>query len=612
MVTLPGDQIFNLDLFRITRGLMNFTVSRYLICRKRTRSLFILFYSSFLISCSYAPEDENLVSVSSPSPNSSISLLEHGQVIELYEKKTIHFRVSPNDKRSYHAEIFIDNLYETSGTATSGDFYFTLDPKKFDNGKREGKIIVSYPSGTGSLADRLDEETVTTERTFQVLIDNVPPLPIEKPFVAIQNGKLMVSWKKPLKTNISYYMIYRRYYQGDKILFTDSIKVPDLATIQYYDASYVGGKVSYQVNLKGGNFYQPGVPEFFDCVPVEISFSGDLDIPQFSITKSLLFNYENTIEMRMTGDRNGSKLVTLLSASVIPTNNVKFGSEIKYQFNIVSRSTSSYEKPSYTIDRTAYQGVRIKKFILLQYAPKYAAYYLSTRDNSNGGTVKIYKLDAASMTITDSLVYSSHTTPYLIFSRNNDHNYVQSDDLKLKKLDLNTLDVIEEINLGHLASTNESIDIESWTTVTDDNIFAFDTDKKAFIVDLTTKATLWTQTSYLSPSLSADGTYLFFNGYLYKGNPSLGWTQVVSRITAADEGLIFRGDSDKAILFGSSSRLYSYDLTSPPNGGVYLISKQTTLNLIAPYYDPLTDTYYGQRYETQSERTVQVYRAEDF
>ncbi len=570
----------------------------------------LIFFLFLNIGCSYTPEEENFTPVYNAYLGARLDIYSNS-VLELFTPTTFSFSVSSKNKRYYHAQIYMDGKHIQSLSSSNGEFSFSLDPIDFENGTRLLKLEITYPSTSGSLADKLDQEVLTVTKEFQIIVDNTPPEPHAKPTVKIEDGKLMVSWNATTEKAVKSYTIEVKYFDGDKVIDRDSILTFDLNTTKLQDHFYAGGKVSYQVNLKGHNFYIRGIPEFFECVPIDISYYNNPGDQGFSFSQSLLYG-QSSIELEVTVAGQILKF-SVASAGQIQIPNVPFGAEIPYEFRLRTKSNSHQSRPFYRIKRIANNGIKIPRFSYVQYASSLNAYYLSSYVS---GAVKIYKLDASSMDVIDSLVYPtpalSGAGP-LIFSRNNAHNYFIAD-RKFKKLDLNTLEIIGDVDLAPVIN-NQTFIWEHWVTLTDNNLLAFGTgNDRAYVIDMSTKTVLWTQTNYRAPSLSADGEYLFFDKALYKGGPSAAWNQLVGKISTVEEGMIFRKPETNELFAKVNTLVYKYNATSTPSSSGNLIAVTTPIEgafFTKYYYDHHSDTFWGAA-STATNYVFRVYNAVDF
>ena len=564
------------------------------------------------IGCSYTPDEENFTALNKGYLLERLDI-HSNSALELYAPTTFSFSVSSKNKRYYNAQVYMDGEYIESLSSSNGEFSFSLDPLDFENGTRLLRLEITYPSTSGSLADKLDEEVFTVTKEFQVIVDNTQPEPHAKPTVKIEDGKLMIAWNGTTEKAVKSYTIEVKYYDGEKVIDRDSLITLDLSTTKLQDHYYAGGKVSYQVNLKGHNFYIRGIPEFFECIPLEITYYNNPDGQGFSFSQSLLYG-QNSIELEVTVAGQILKF-PITSAGQVPIPIVAFGAEIPYEFRLRPKPDSHQTRPFYRINRIAYNGIKIPRFSYVEYAASLNAYYLS---HYVSGAVKIFKLDASSMSVTDSLIYPtpalSGAGP-LIFSRNNAHSYFIAD-RKFKKLDLNTLDIMGDVDLAPVIGSNQSFTWEHWVTLTDNNLLAFGTSNdRAYVMDMSTKSILWTQTNYRAPSLSADGEYMFFDKALYKGGPSAAWNELVGKISAVEEGMIFRKPETNELFIKVNTLVYKYNATSAPSSFGNLIAVTTPIggaSFTNYYYDHHSDTYWGTASIATNNYLLRVYDAGNF
>lgn len=108
------------------------------------------------------------------------------------------------------------------------DKWFCFGPSINTNNLTDGyydfRFVFHLSSGTGSLADQLDQDEITVEKTKTVHIDNAPPDNITIDSLVWRDNKIKIQWNANPDKNFSYYSLVRESdYWGEKyIQITDS------------------------------------------------------------------------------------------------------------------------------------------------------------------------------------------------------------------------------------------------------------------------------------------------------------------------------------------------------------------------------------------------------
>ncbi|MFM7487282.1 MAG: hypothetical protein ACKO13_10245, partial [Cytophagales bacterium] len=324
--------------------------------------------------------------------------------IELFERRNFSISISPAGLKIYSIEVSVDNQLVYSQTNNSGMFSFSLDPRDYADGRRTLKVVSKRSSGTKSLADLLGNELVSAETKWNLIIDNQPPAQIVNSKVEIIDGRSIVSWPQPNKNNFVEYNIVRSYFIGNGQEIIDTLKVKDRKLTSFHDASYVGGKVAYSVDIKGYRFYVKGVKTFFDCVPLSIEFKPNISNPSISYPRSILYN--NSIEIAWTGSFSySSYLVTPISYPGKIDLNVKFGESSEFNVFVKPINKDYNATGNFRISGVGYLGLKMKEYFTnVLYSNSTKSYLFGSYNGAKiPANIWLFKLDQKTLRPLDSL-----------------------------------------------------------------------------------------------------------------------------------------------------------------------------------------------------------------
>jgi len=156
----------------------------------------IAFFGVYFVSCSYNFSDDNYISLEEPSIDGiSISLNGFIDGDTINTDKFMFYRISQRDNQfAISTEILVDNNRIASSSRTdSGEF--TLRPSRYDDGEHTIRIIHKLSSGTGSIAEQQQLETLTVTKDFQFIINRKPSTPPAITAARIENGSITLEWQ---------------------------------------------------------------------------------------------------------------------------------------------------------------------------------------------------------------------------------------------------------------------------------------------------------------------------------------------------------------------------------------------------------------------------------
>lgn len=159
------------------------------------RTLFLI-ACLFLIGCSYNFSEDNFIDLEEPSLEGvSIQLNPFNVGDTINVEKRLTFTVTKRSNQfAISTEIFIgDKRIGSASNIDTGDF--TIRPNLYNDGQHTIRVVHKFTSGSGSLAEQLQGETIIVEKGFQFVINREPSPPPAITSAIIENGSISLSWK---------------------------------------------------------------------------------------------------------------------------------------------------------------------------------------------------------------------------------------------------------------------------------------------------------------------------------------------------------------------------------------------------------------------------------
>ncbi len=149
-----------------------------------------------MLGCSYNFSEDNYIDLEAPTIDGiSIRLnsFNEGDTINVERRMSYTINKGP-DQYGISTEILLDNKRIGSSSRTdSGEF--TLRPSLYDDGEHTIRIVHVLSSGTGSIAEQQQLETLTAIKEFQFTINREPSTPPTIAAARIENGSITLEWQ---------------------------------------------------------------------------------------------------------------------------------------------------------------------------------------------------------------------------------------------------------------------------------------------------------------------------------------------------------------------------------------------------------------------------------
>jgi len=316
-----------------------------------------------IMNACYHPIGENFTRIEEPDSSAlTINLDNIVDTIRIDKSTLFSFTIS-NRSLLEKCSVYVDGKSYSSINNTPGELMFNIDPYKIGDGIHKLELRALFRTGTGSLADMAENEKMTTSRQWVLIVDTVPPTARIITQIDSSQGTLTIRWNPYEKWNFKSYTIHREYYH-EKGSESRLITLTDQASTEWTDDKYVGGLITYQINIATIGHNVTGQPTYIRSRTV--ARAELLPSKKIKLSWKKPTFYKNISEMNIYHDRQLVKTLTDFSDTVmIVDNNFRFGLEYPEAFSIVSQNSD----PDVSYNRGVYfaLGKRINKDLYVQY-----------------------------------------------------------------------------------------------------------------------------------------------------------------------------------------------------------------------------------------------------
>jgi hypothetical protein len=537
-----------------------------------------------LNSCIYKNSEVFINPIQPPTATTDAAKIDLNNVVTpvlIHKPTTFSFSVTPTNRSDYRAKIKIDDTQRFDLKSSTGTFYFTVDPLLVGNGDKKVSVEVTYLSKSNSLSGQLGLETLTFSREWAISVDIVPPNMLSRPNVYLADGRSMIAWSSPNRFSFLELIILRRYLDKlGSVLKTDSIKISDLRTTSFHDASYVGGPVTYRIDLKGYKFYVQGQETTFNVTPLSYVLDPMASIPKLNWEKSPLYNNDITILL------GGEFRPDLPGSSSF---DVRFGQPDYTYLRIKANNPPPGFLGQYIFEEkiVIYKGIKVPQINAVVFLSSENSYLIVS------GNSTLYKIDATTLQISGSLALNTSNFLRLVSSENDQFIYLQSGTtLTRVSSNLNIIYSVDLVNI--LGSRPQDLFV---TSLSNDNIVAIklmgtSLREDNIAIDLNQNKTVWKQVANYraQPMISPNGEYIYLDGALYnKAN----WSVPLGVLTGsnASSSVFFRQGGYNQLFVDQYGGVgsYVYDLNLPPTNGQF-----NPIESVPSYkYDRFTDSFFN-------------------
>lgn len=484
---------------------------------------------TLLSSCILAIEDENFFEVEKiPNPALAAKLNYSYNDHHLYPVKDTVWLEDEITLRLvggkiYGYQVLIDGEPLLSRKNNSS---FTIKKGNKELGAYRLTIKQDVKSGTGSLADNLSAEYVPYAEDFVMMIGPNTFVP-QINSVELKDGAVQLNWKPYPRSNFQSYEI-KKYYDtfgkpGTYATPYRQLQVLDQHQAFFNDTTYVGGIIWYEleVNIGGNKLSSEKFRVSFDYTP-------EMKLDKISANRMRLSwkvpPYYQSIKYFTV--EQGSEIildqVPPEDSSIEFESNILFGEKKTYWLvlNAKVEEFSIHGPDKKSFSETLTYGEQIPPFKTILYSkPKKAFYLFHTTEYNNPWPDGIYKLDATTLTILDSIAPDKgpfYSDSRLVMSFDGEQLYFMHGAI-IQKIESGRLAFGESFHIGKSLDRYRKKD--DFGVSNNGFIVHHDYNYQVNILDFESRNILLTARSGSASHISADGS-CFINGsdmYTYNG-----------------------------------------------------------------------------------------------
>lgn len=166
--------------------------------------IFLFLIYTLLAACTYDFSPDNFIEIEKPSLNGDFIRLNNFNNLDTINiKKTLTYTfIGNNNQIRIASEVYLDNqqlgLYWQDKTGT-----FTIDPSRYEDGIHTIRIEHTFTSGSGSIADQAQMESLTEIVEYQFVVERKPSTPPEILDAFISDGTIYIKWDPDVENDFS-------------------------------------------------------------------------------------------------------------------------------------------------------------------------------------------------------------------------------------------------------------------------------------------------------------------------------------------------------------------------------------------------------------------------
>jgi hypothetical protein len=455
---------------------------------------FNIFFAILLVflftSCEYEPKGEYYKDIKPPD-SAIIQIALNPQKTSYVISGVTNFSCTAFTfgHQLYSVKFYIDSIeINESADYSSG---FIIDSRNYPDGIHILTIVVTTGSSTGSIADIIGAEGFIYSQSWNLIVDNSPPVPVQITGINDAGGLLKIEWNKYSKGNFSRYEVLKTINYTSNVTKTYSMAfIDNMDRNFFYDSSYMGGYVEYVIRVKTTLDLSADSDKksFSDDIPLfKLKWIKD-DIMEISWDR---FKYYKAFKKMIINptSQGGGILIDNLDTTVVQGNFGIFGHESSCVFKIETNKSSITGFDYYSAKNTiGYPFPKNQKILKTQVGNIIFAKYLN----------KLYKYNTITRQIIDSVQFQGFN-PEFILSPLGDVLLMES---PFSKIDPETYNIIAMPNLL-INSENLSLSSYGIASTTDGPALY---DFKNFTI---VSPIVYTPELYPDKYISEDNKYLF-------------------------------------------------------------------------------------------------------
>jgi hypothetical protein len=495
----------------------------------------------FIVGCEYSPTDIYFEDVPQKEPESlSININFEKDTIIILQPTYVYFTLDNQNLNIYNFSVVLNDeniIY----TARKHNGFFYINPNHIPSDTYKMTITATTSTGTGSLSDVLgaDQQTFTLEKTL--IIDYLPPNPVQITTLEVVNGLLFMEWEKYTRPNFTHYRIeiYDVTDDNNHRLVENRIQINIQDSTSLFDTRFIGGKFRYRVFVFCSNVHQEvgGDYKYFEVKYPPLKIETTLDSITLTWPKCKLYNNFESYQLYVMNTYWGSLLFSSkdINDTVFVYKNGALGSVMQFDLKMFRKRNNSS-----TADLTFYSSTIFGEFFKMYNS------FLPVSDNSalimDQYNSNLDKIDLETMSLLATIdlpfvklprsynysciYHSSFESDYLCFTKNKEilihsnktFKHISTLPFPENNIAPNIPFICTRIQLSNNNIMAFVMEFDTYDLIgLKKYVYLYDIDKGSYIDILEFDTGVYSTPSI---ALSSEGNYLYYVGYntkrLYK------------------------------------------------------------------------------------------------
>ncbi len=245
-----------------------------------------------LASCSYNFEEDFYKEINRTEPTVQINFTNFTPSEELGSSRTIGYEVTGANERFFNINFSVDGVQIHQYHETTGEFFMNIED--LIDGERQLEVEISFASGSGTLADRVNAEIYSLNASFPFTIDSslADPFPITS--VEIEEGSIAINFGPITDDNFEEAFLIIEDIDGNRR--EQPITTQELADLKAFDRETVHGSPRYTIKTSNPFLEKFGNYTVIDIAPFRMRLE-PIDFDSFKIVNEPYALYGNLDEI---------------------------------------------------------------------------------------------------------------------------------------------------------------------------------------------------------------------------------------------------------------------------------------------------------------------------
>lgn len=469
-----------------------------------------------VMACEFEPSGDFFKEVTPPDGSAVVINLDNigEDTIAILQNTKFTFAANTGKRTVLKTNVFMNG--QLAAVAERNTNQFNISSNNFPEGTYVLKLEMHCSSGTGSLADKKNLETIIINRQWVAVVDKAPPTTVNITSITVQNGVAEIRWQKYLRHNFQAYILEKQEATsaaGNSYWGCWSKEITDRDLVTFTDNSYVGGNVRYRIKVKGADkITEPTQKDFTDGYDPSMQY-------EWLDTKTVKLTWRKPRAHKGFGRYElviyDGKSTTITKSDPNDTTytyepNVPFGAVRSARLTVFSAATNCFNMFR---DAQVRLGVEFPSFYeaLIAYSKPLDKYFAIKKDASYRNN--LVRIDGVTMAVEQSFYLDAG-----IFGISANGQYLYAtDENALYRLNPLTFQVVNTYDLSALKNKFN----RQWggvISVSNNNTVALATTLGSMVLRMSDFTIVYEATEDYNIALSPGGNYLVSAGKIWQWN----------------------------------------------------------------------------------------------